>query len=151
MQDIAQELIEKSKEYFESSIAFNNYDGKDRYSSISTNWTPEYISISNRFFKARDVLSEYISKHNDELGSLQKKELKLKIADTKLWWVAKTWNDIHLLAHGNPQRMFNDADMHYGKDNWDSICSDIMKLLDKAEKQFENYIFEITSWKQEKS
>ncbi len=113
------ELLEILNKYFKAKAIYDAYDGPDKYSSISKNFTKEYIELSKRFFDAENELEQKVKMHYG-VGAL--------VIGEKFYWALKTWTDIHFLAKENPSRMIHCQDMP------DSICIDIMKLKATAEK-----------------
>ncbi len=113
------ELIEILNKYFKAKAKYNAYEGPDKYSCISKNFTKEYIELSKSFFDAE---------HEIEM-TLYRMEGNWQDYIGKTFYLAlKTWADIHFIAKENPSRMIHCQDMP------GLICDDIMKLNATAEK-----------------
>lgn len=119
-------IIPIFKNYFQAKDAYNAYRGPDKYSYITTNFTQEHIKLSNDFFGLQEDLEI-------TLNQLKKEHAN---DNSKLYWYVKTWYDIHCLAKENPSRMIHTNGLN-------SLCVEIMKLSDEAEKELRNYLSSI--------
>lgn len=117
------EIILLFKKYFNAEDEFNAYRGPDKYSSNTTEFTKEYIRLSQNYFGIQadlEIMLSQIEGHHQD-------------CDAKLYWHIKTWYDIHNLAKDNPGRMIH-------TNNLSSLCVDVMELSVKSNQELRQYI-----------
>ncbi len=120
-----EEILNLLNHFFESKRNLKEYSGNDKYSSITTNYSEEYIKISKEYFDSEFELENALRRieghWQDYIGQ-------------EFYWALKTWADIHFMVKDNPSRMICCPDLST------DYCSDLMKLCDVAETHLKQII-----------
>lgn len=131
MSNLTDILIDIVKRFFAAEDEFNNYRGPDKYSSITTDFTDEYVKVSDEYFSAKNKLLKKL----DFIFNTPTESLPFKM-EKSLYWSLKTWYDINLLATENPSRMLANNDLS-------DLCGDIMSLSFKINEKVKDIVKKI--------